>query len=222
MDLETALSEFRGRRPCACPPQEIPAVPPRAVLTGGPGGGKTAVLEVVRRHFCRHVVVLPEAASILFSGGFPRGSLPAARRAAQRAIFRVQDELEKLALAEDHATLVLCDRGVIDGSAYWPDGGPTSLFDEIGETQAQAFARYVAVIHLRTPDGHAYTRTNPMRVESASEAAEIDERIAQVWSGHPRRTFIPAEKDFVEKLRAAIGGIGALLPEACRSHDWQG
>ena len=31
----------------------------RVVLTGGPGAGKTAVLELVRRTFCHHVDVLP-------------------------------------------------------------------------------------------------------------------------------------------------------------------
>lgn len=44
----------------------------RVVLTGGPGAGKTALLELVRQSFCTHVKVLPEAASIVFGGGFPR------------------------------------------------------------------------------------------------------------------------------------------------------
>lgn len=37
----------------------------RVVLTGGPGAGKTAVLELVRQHFCEHVHVLPESAGIV-------------------------------------------------------------------------------------------------------------------------------------------------------------
>ncbi len=44
----------------------------RVVLTGGPGAGKTAALEVIRRLYAPHVQVLPEAASIVFGGGFPR------------------------------------------------------------------------------------------------------------------------------------------------------
>ena len=44
----------------------------RVVLTGGPGAGKTAVLELIRQSFCTHVKVLPEAAGIVFGGGFPR------------------------------------------------------------------------------------------------------------------------------------------------------
>lgn len=34
----------------------------RVVLTGGPGAGKTATLELIRQSFCEHVHVLPEAA----------------------------------------------------------------------------------------------------------------------------------------------------------------
>ncbi len=41
-------------------------------LVSSPGAGKTALLELIRQSFCRHVVVLPEAASIVFGGGFPR------------------------------------------------------------------------------------------------------------------------------------------------------
>lgn len=58
----------------------------RVVLTGGPGAGKTAVLEMIRQSFCSHVKVLPEAASVVFGGGFPREDDPDCRRAAQRAI----------------------------------------------------------------------------------------------------------------------------------------
>ncbi|MEO7730300.1 MAG: hypothetical protein ABIY55_04965, partial [Kofleriaceae bacterium] len=58
----------------------------RIVLTGGPGAGKTAVLELMRRTLCKHVTVLPEAAGIVFGGGFPRGAVPVLRRASQRAI----------------------------------------------------------------------------------------------------------------------------------------
>ncbi len=83
--------------------------PRRVVLTGGPGAGKTAVLELIRQAFCKHVTVLPEAAGILFGGGFPRGNTPDLERPAQRAIFFTQRELEATADA-GNAAIVLCDR----------------------------------------------------------------------------------------------------------------
>ncbi len=36
----------------------------RIVLTGGPGAGKTALLELIRQSFCSHVTVLPAAANV--------------------------------------------------------------------------------------------------------------------------------------------------------------
>ena len=62
VEMDRATAALRGRGRCSCPVGALPGLPARIVLTGGPGGGKTAVLEVVRRHFCEHVVVLPEAA----------------------------------------------------------------------------------------------------------------------------------------------------------------
>jgi predicted ATPase len=90
----------------------------RIALTGGPGAGKTALLEMVRQAFCAHVRILPEAAGLVFGGGFPRESDPACQRAAQRAIYCVERELEATADAHD-AAIVLCDRGTVDGLPYW-------------------------------------------------------------------------------------------------------
>ena len=87
----------------------------RIVLTGGPGAGKTAVLELVRQQFCAHVQVLPEAAGV-FGGGFPRTGSLEWRRSAQRAIFFVQRELENMGDA-DNAAIVLRDRGHYCGFA---------------------------------------------------------------------------------------------------------
>lgn len=208
------LRALRGRRSCACVESELPAVPARVVLTGGPGAGKTAVLEVVRSHLCSHVVVLPEAASILFAGGFPRGTADSARRIAQRTIFGVQDGLERLALDVGGVSLVLCDRGVVDGAAYWP-GDLDGLFLDAGTTRAEALARYEAVLHLRTPDASGYIQKD-VRIESMREAVAIDARIAEAWSPHPHRIEVPARHDFVRKLQAALAAIEAFVPLCCR------
>lgn len=182
----------------------------RIVLTGGPGAGKTAVLELVRRALPAHVRVLPESAGILFGGGFPRGDTPGLRRAAQRAIYYTQRELE--ATADDaEESLVLCDRGTVDGAAYWP--GPGELWDAVGTTREAQLARYDAVIHLRTPSPeHGYNHANPLRVETAVEAAAIDERILAAWAGHPRRFVVAAAPDFFAKAREALLRIAEFLP----------
>jgi predicted ATPase len=200
-------------RPCDC---RLAHERRRIVLTGGPGAGKTAVLELVRQYFCRHVRVLPEAAGMLFAGGFPRGGASAERAAAQRAIFHVQRELEAIADAGDDAAIVLCDRGTVDGAAYWP--GPGTLWAAVGTTLEQELARYDAVVHLRTPAAIAYNHVNPLRLETAPEAAAIDERIAQAWASHPHRRVVDATLDFLDKAHAALELLRAELPACCRTH----
>ena len=192
----------------------------RIVLTGGPGAGKTAVLELVRQSACRHVTVLAESAGIVFGGGFPRRPIPGVRQAAQRAIYHVQRELEAAAEAEG-AGIALCDRGCIDGAAYW--NGPGDFWTAVGTTREETLARYDAVIHLRVPSAaNGYSHQNPLRVESVAEALAIDERILEAWEGHPRRYVVEASTDFLTKASRAIEILQQELPECCRGHaDWE-
>ena len=198
-------------RACGC---KLIHHPKRVVLTGGPGAGKTAVLEMLAHEICSHVIVTREAAGILFAGGFPRGSDPRRRAATQRAIYHVQLEIETIA-AESNAAMILHDRGVVDGSAYWP--GPGDFWDAVGTTRAAAIARYDAVIHLRAPDGpNGYDHQNPLRIESAAEARAIDDRILDAWEGHARRFIIDAAPDFITKAQQALTIIRDEIPPCCR------
>lgn len=180
------------------------------------GAGKSAVLELIRESFCVHVKVLPEAAGIVFGGRFPRGASLGLREAAQRAIFYIQRELE-FAADSDNPAITLCDRGTIDGAAYWP--GPGDLWASVGTTLEEQLGRYDAVIHLRTPEaGDGYNHQNPLRVESAAEAAAIDARISQAWEKHPRRFIVEPSRDFIAKAARAIEILRGEMPECCRHH----
>ncbi len=186
----------------------------RIVLTGGPGAGKTAVLGLIAQAFCEHVRILPEAAGIVFGGGFPRDDRATVLRAAQRAIYCVQRELEA-STEGSNAAIVLCDRGTVDGVAYWP--GPEDLWSSVGTTLDAELSRYDAVIHLRTPSV-GYNQDNPLRIESAAQALKVDERIAAAWAAHPRRFVVDAAPDFLEKARVALKVLREQLPACCRRH----
>ncbi len=186
------------------------------VLTGGPGAGKTAVLELIRQSFCKHVLVLPEAAGVIFGGGFPRGTHEEQRRSAQRAIFYVQRELEHAASAPMPA-IVLCDRGTVDGSAYWP--GPGDLFSSVGTTRQEQLGRYDAVIHLRTPTAEGgYNHDNPLRIETAAVARVIDDKIAEAWAKHPRHFTVEPAPHFLTKAAQVLEFLRQEVPACCRSH----
>ncbi|HYX34297.1 MAG TPA: AAA family ATPase [Oligoflexus sp.] len=133
----------------------------KIVLTGGPGAGKTAILELAKRQFMGKLAIIPESASVVFGGGFWRHESLAGRKAAQRAIYYVQREFETLVAEEGHSVVALCDRGTVDGAAYWP-GGADDFWQELKTTKAAEYARYAAVIHLRTPAlEQGYNGQNP-------------------------------------------------------------
>jgi predicted ATPase len=188
------------------------------VLTGGPGAGKTAVLEIARRNFCKHVTVLPEAAGIVFGGGFWRRDTPPARRAAQRAIFCVQREIERLIIEEQETALALCDRGTVDGLAYWPDS-EQAFWRDLRTSRELEHGRYAAVIHLKSPsEAVGYNHQNPLRTESAAEAQRIDDRILAAWEGHPHLYVVESTANFLDKARVALELIRRELPQCCRLH----
>lgn len=189
----------------------------RVVLTGGPGAGKTAVLELIRQSLCDHVKVLPEAAGVVFGGGFPREDDRGCLSAAQRAIYYIQRELEATGDAHN-AAVTLCDRGTVDGFAYVPEPREgfwpslrTTLEDELG--------RYDTVIHLRTPAvDHGYNRSNPLRTEPPAAAAAIDARILDAWADHPRRFMVESSDAFLDKATLALEIIRGELPGCCAQH----
>jgi predicted ATPase len=190
----------------------------KIVITGGPGAGKTAVLELAKRKLCEHVLVLPEAASILFAGGFWRRDTIACKKGIQRAIFHVQTQLESIADEENVATALLCDRGSLDGLAYWPDS-QDSFWEKTGSTKALELAKYHAIIHLRTPSVHRGYEQNLIRKETFHEASQIDRLIEEAWAGHPRRFFVESHENFLAKVIRTFELIEAEIPRCCQCHE---
>ena len=184
----------------------------RIVLTGGPGGGKTTAAELFRREIGERVVVVPEAATLLFSGGFPRATDELAQRAAQRAIFHVQRNLEDVQAAQYPGRVLLCDRGTVDGAAYWPDGDG-DFFASVGTTLDEELARYDAVLFFETAaaGGISIEGGNPARTESAAEAVALDARLRALWSRHRRFTLVPHSTSFLRKMTIGVGLLESIV-----------
>ncbi len=184
----------------------------RIAVTGGPGGGKSTAVELFRRELGAKVIVVPESATLLFSGGFPRHATPSAQAAAQRAIFHVQRNLEDVQAAAYPDRLLLCDRGTVDGAAYWPAGESTDYFTAMGTSMQAEFERYDGVIFLQTAaaGGHSIEGGNPTRLETNAQATQIDLALQAIWRQHPRFAFIPNSRSFIAKLQSGITELTSM------------
>ena len=82
----------------------------------------------------------------------------------------------------------------------------------------QELARYSLVLHLRVPDHQNGYKNDVLRRESPHQASEIDNRLVEVWAGHPHRVFIDSSADFVRKAQRALAVIRTALT-CCAAKD---
>ncbi|TNF01978.1 MAG: hypothetical protein EP326_03620 [Deltaproteobacteria bacterium] len=185
---------------------------PKIVLTGGPGGGKTTAADLFRRELGEKVVVVPEAATMLFSGGFPRTREHDAVRYVQQAIYHVQTNIESVQTALYPERVLLCDRGTVDGGAYWKNG-ESDFFEFLGTSLEAELARYDAVIFFETAavGNMSIEGGNPTRNESIEEAINLDKKLKSLWEKHPNFTHVRHNTSFTKKIMSGLWAIEEVL-----------
>jgi hypothetical protein len=181
-----------------------PSKPPnhivyKLVLTGGPCGGKTTGQDRLATFFEQlgwKVFTVPEAATILLSGGVKFGELsPEQAYEFQKDLLRTLLQIESVffnqaALIKDRNVLVICDRGAMDPSAYLDAEGWDKIMRDCNLTSFELREnRYNQVVHMVTAaDGaeHYYTTlNNSTRLESIGQATSQDRMTRNAWVGHP-------------------------------------
>ncbi len=182
----------------------------KIAITGGPSGGKTTLIEMLQKDLGHQIVTVPEAATILYKGGFPRRKGSIRQKHAQRAIYFTQFELESIFEEESPNKMIICDRGSIDGLAYWP-GSEEDFFQFMKSSRRDEYKRYDFIIHLDTASQDHYDTENPIRTETFNEAIEVNRKILQAWDGHPQRFIIPHHNEFFEKMKISIQIVKLIL-----------
>lgn len=187
----------------------------RIAVSGGPGAGKTTLWRTLSDLHRKRVVAMPEVATLLFSHVFPQVQDELERCAVQRAIFSVQENLERV--LEHRATedrVLLCDRGLPDGAGYWPHG-PQHFFETMQTAWATELQRYDAVLFMESAAVGDLTASdnNPTRTEDLAAARSYNERLRAVWQDHPRFEYIPHARDFSAKIAQALTVAERLLDE---------
>ena len=183
----------------------------KIVLTGGPSGGKTTALSILKETFGNKIALVQEAATLIYSGGFPRkDNSPLHIKHAQNIIFYTVHQLEQLAEETSPADIIVCDRGSIDGAVYWPKG-PEDFFKAMNTTLDAELARYDAVLHLSPPPEKDFYQATNVRTESLQQAFEIDDKILKIWEKHPNRLVVPRDKHYFEKAEIIKNFVEKML-----------
>ncbi len=184
----------------------------RIAVSGGPGGGKTTAIDLYRREIGPEIVVVPEAATILYSGGFPRESETSVQKSTQKAIYHVQKNLEDAYASYYSSRVLLCERGTLDGAAYWP-GSMNSFMQDLGTSYEEELSRYDAILFFETAavGGMGIEGGNPTRIETLKEAVALDKKLQKVWSKHPHFRFVPHQKSFLQKIQFAMKELTEMI-----------
>lgn len=197
----------------------------KIILTGGPCSGKTTAMSRLRNYLqsCGYrVFLVPEAATLLFLNGFlvDDFSKPGCPFAFQKAIIRTQIHLEdtftEYAKAVGTKSIVLCDRGTMDGKAYVDDETWTNLLGSLYLDEDALLSRYDTVFHLVTAADGAedyYTlENNAARSEGLEEARRVDGRSQSAWERHTNHIVIDNSfASFEHKIRCLLTHVADTL-----------
>jgi predicted ATPase len=192
----------------------------KLVVTGGPGGGKTTALDLFRRELSDKLAIVPEAATVLFSGGITRTCDEQVLKTVQKTIFVLQQNLEEIYHKQYPNRVLVCDRGTLDGQAYWP-GAEDEFFKEVNSNLESEIARYDAVIFFESAasSGNDISSNNPVRNESSERAAELDEKLQRIWSRHPNFYFVGSSESFIRKIMFGIMTIENVISMKNKDKD---
>ena len=201
----------------------------KIVLTGGPCAGKTTALVKVIEHFSSlgyKVFTIPEVPTLFSQAGMNyltdnKALFYQGEKATLEVQMALEDKFMRMAQECEEPTLVVCDRGVMDISAYMTAEMWEQITGELGVTTSELRdSRYDAVLHLvSAADGAEEfytTATNAQRYEKMDEeglrqARLLDKKVIGAWTGHSHLRVINNHEDFEKKLNRVLKEISFVL-----------
>lgn len=200
----------------------------RIVLTGGPCAGKTTALARIVEHFSSlgyQVFTLPEVPTMFTAAGMNylttnKAYFYEGEKATLEIQLALEDKFMRMAQECGEPSIIVCDRGTMDISAYMTPEMWEQICYAVGTSSAELRERYDAVLHLvSAADGaeqYYTTANNAQRYEEMNEeglriARSLDKKVIKAWTGHPLLRVINNHDDFDAKMRRVLKEISSVL-----------
>jgi predicted ATPase len=194
----------------------------KVVITGGPVAGKSTAVEHLKRTLSGSIIAIPEIATALLSGGYPMPGRNVEwsqgwQDGFQDAVFHTQTAAERVAAVAARqrvGRLVVADRGLLDGAAYFR-GGRDEFAGRYGVDVSEVMAGYDAVVHLESLAVRGRRAceemrvNNPSRLRSYEAVLAFENGVREAWDGHPNRYFV-TDHGLDDRLVAVEGIVRAL------------
>lgn len=194
----------------------------RIVLTGGPGSGKTSVLEKINQVYSSQgykVIIVPETATELMNNGvtFKDGRISLVD--FQELVMRLQLAKEEVVdrtielLGEHENVIVVYDRGTIDNTAYINKEEFEEILARLNNVKSftDLLNKYDLVINLVGREDFYTTDNNKARSESSSEALKLGDATLKCWLGHKTVKIVMPKDTVEEKISEVLNIINDSL-----------
>ncbi|KPU75940.1 uncharacterized protein Dana_GF12764, isoform B [Drosophila ananassae] len=192
----------------------------KIVLTGGPCGGKTTGQSRLCTFFENlgwKVFRVPETATVLLSGGVKFSDLTEKeaykfQENLIRTMVQIENTYFELGNSSTRNCLIICDRGVMDASAYISkDKWEKMMAGNKWNSVEMRDNRYNQILHLVSAANGAEefysTEDHACRSEGVDLARELDYKSAAAWVGHPYFDVIDNSTNFETKMNRMIESV---------------
>lgn len=188
----------------------------KIVLTGGSCGGKTTATHILKDKLEKlgyNVFIIPEISTELDLKGYTLEKL--GREKWQEMILRWQiakeDIIYKKANMSKRLSIIICDRGALDGQAYVSESLFNSILNRLKLNKEDLYRRYDLVFHMKSialdfPEKYENT-SNPMRREDIGASKMIDRKLQNIWAIHSNQYIVDNSTDLNGKVNKVFTEI---------------